>query len=71
MLFASLYPSDGGDFDALVRAVEKLSLNDAAVTHAVERSGALGLGLRCGFLGVLHMEVFVQRLADEHAVGKA
>ena len=69
MLFASLYPSDGTDFDALVRAVEKLALTDAAVSHAVERSTALGLGLRCGFLGVLHMEVFVQRLEDEHGVG--
>ena len=52
-----------------MRAVEKLALTDAAVSHAVERSTALGLGLRCGFLGVLHMEVFVQRLEDEHGVG--
>jgi translation elongation factor EF-4 len=65
MLFATLYPLDSGDFDELRGAVEKLALNDASVTVEPEASSALGNGLKCGFLGLLHMEVFHQRLTDE------
>ncbi|CAM9717234.1 unnamed protein product [Ectocarpus sp. 12 AP-2014] len=65
MLFASVYPLDDGDFDSLLRAVERLALNDAAIEWEREQSPALGMGLRMGFLGVLHMEVFHQRLVDE------
>ncbi|CAM9278328.1 unnamed protein product [Ascophyllum nodosum] len=65
MLFASVYPLDDGDFESLLRAVERLALNDAAIKWEREHSLALGMGLRMGFLGVLHMEVFHQRLVDE------
>lgn len=65
MVFASLYPVDSGDFSALVTAVDRLLLNDASVTVERESSGSLGNGLRCGFLGLLHMDVFNQRLQDE------
>lgn len=67
MVFASLYPVDSGDFNALVTAVDRLLLNDASVTVERESSGSLGNGLRCGFLGLLHMDVFNQRLQDEFA----
>ncbi|CAM9584087.1 unnamed protein product, partial [Discosporangium mesarthrocarpum] len=65
MLFASVYPLDDGDFESLIGAVERLALNDASLEWERENSTALGLGLRMGFLGVLHMEVFHQRLVDE------
>jgi elongation factor 4 len=65
MIFASIYPVDSAEFSDLRNAVDKLLLNDASVTMTPESSGALGMGLRCGFLGVLHMEVFQQRLNDE------
>ena len=64
-LFATLYPLDSGDFAELRGAVEKLTLNDASVSVEVEVSQALGHGLKCGFLGLLHMEVFHQRLEEE------
>ncbi|RHY30592.1 hypothetical protein DYB32_004199 [Aphanomyces invadans] len=65
MVFASMYPTDDCNFDDLRTAMGKLTLNDASVSTQVENSGALGMGFRCGFLGLLHMEVFHQRLADE------
>ncbi|EQC33182.1 translation factor GUF1 like, mitochondrial [Saprolegnia diclina VS20] len=65
MVFASMYPTDECTFDDLRTAMGKLTLNDASVTSQVENSGALGMGYRCGFLGLLHMEVFHQRLSDE------
>lgn len=65
MVFASMYPTDDCSFDDLRVAIEKLTLNDASVSAQVETSGALGMGFRCGFLGLLHMEVFHQRLSDE------
>ena len=68
MVFASLYPVDTGDFNALQTAVERLTLNDASVTIEKESSGSLGFGLRCGFLGLLHMDVFNQRLQDEFSM---
>lgn len=55
--FHLLVPTDDGDFDSLLRAVERLALNDAAIEWEREQSPALGMGLRMGFLGVLHMEV--------------
>ncbi|CAK4122429.1 unnamed protein product [Aphanomyces euteiches] len=65
MVFASMYPTDDCNFDDLRTAMGKLTLNDASVTAQIENSGALGMGYRCGFLGLLHMEVFHQRLSDE------
>ena len=62
MLFASIYPADESSFDALRSAVEKVALTDASVSVSTESSSALGMGFRCGFLGVLHMEVC---LADQ------
>ena len=64
-VFASCYPIDANDYDDLKRAVNKLVLNDSSVTLKAESSQALGQGFRVGFLGTLHMEVFVQRLEDE------
>eukprot|EP01018_Ginkgo_biloba_P024076 Gb_09677 [translate_table: standard] len=66
MVFAGVYPADGSDFDALNNAIERLTCNDASVSVAKETSGALGLGFRCGFLGLLHMDVFLQRLEQEY-----
>lgn len=62
MVFAGVYPADGSDYEALSSAVERLTCNDASVSIAKETSGALGIGFRCGFLGLLHMDVFHQRL---------
>jgi GTP-binding protein LepA len=65
MVFASVYPVDAGAFSDLTNAVEKLTLNDPSVTVEKESSTNLGFGLRCGFLGLLHMDVFHQRLSQE------
>jgi small GTP-binding protein len=67
MCFASLYPVDSGDFNALQTAVDRLTLNDSSVTVEKESSQSLGFGLRCGFLGLLHMDVFHSRLQSEFA----
>ncbi|XP_058074882.1 translation factor GUF1 homolog, mitochondrial isoform X2 [Magnolia sinica] len=66
MVFSGLYPADGSDFDALNHAIERLTCNDASVSVTRESSTALGLGFRCGFLGLLHMDVFHQRLEQEY-----
>ncbi|KAI3768623.1 hypothetical protein L2E82_19453 [Cichorium intybus] len=66
MVFSGLYPADGSDFEALNNAIERLTCNDASVSVARESSTALGLGFRCGFLGLLHMDVFHQRLEQEY-----
>ena len=66
-IFASMLPLDSSGFEELDSAVSRLLLNDASVTVQREELGALGTGLRCGFLGLLHMEVFHQRLRDEFA----
>ncbi|KAI4339567.1 hypothetical protein MLD38_024495 [Melastoma candidum] len=66
MVFSGLYPADGSDFEALNHAIERLTCNDASVSVSKESSTALGLGFRCGFLGLLHMDVFHQRLEQEH-----
>lgn len=66
MVFSGLYPADGSDFDALNHAIERLTCNDASVSVTKETSMALGIGFRCGFLGLLHMDVFHQRLEQEY-----
>ncbi|KAK7374298.1 hypothetical protein VNO80_07726 [Phaseolus coccineus] len=66
MVFSGLYPADGSDFEALNHAIERLTCNDASVSITKETSTALGLGFRCGFLGLLHMDVFHQRLEQEY-----
>lgn len=66
MVFAGIYPVDSTDFELLRDAIEKMLLNDASVTAEKKSSVALGLGFRCGFLGLLHMDVFIQRLEQEY-----
>jgi len=68
MVFAGIYPVESNEFEALSEAIEKLTLNDASVTIEKKTSPALGLGFRCGFLGLLHMDVFKQRLEQEHGL---
>ena len=66
MVYAGIFPREGSDFKELREAMEKLKLNDAALVYEPERSDALGFGFRCGFLGLLHLEVFQERFRREY-----
>lgn len=68
MVFAGIFPKEGNEYQELREAIERLKLNDSALMYEPEHSNALGFGFRCGFLGILHLEIFQERLKREYDI---